>query len=127
MNPVFVVNRDPIEAEAIKRNFEGLPEVEGLEIVHLRSTQEVDMWLGGEEGGGRARAPGVAMIVGAIPGGWFVARWPGLTSSSPSPSPSLSLGLGLTVIRIVSTPIPTPIPLPLPPPLPSPSPSTNTP
>lgn len=78
MNPIFIVNRDPFEAEAIKRNFEGLKEVEGLEIVHLRSTLEVDTWLGGEEaeGGGkaraRARAPGVAMIVGAIPGGWRV-------------------------------------------------------
>jgi hypothetical protein len=82
MNPIFIVNRDSTEAEAIKRNFEGLKEVERLEIVHLRSTEEVDMWLGGGEGGGRARAPGVAMIVGAIPGGWTVVPWPHLESES---------------------------------------------
>jgi hypothetical protein len=64
MNPIFLANRDEGEVKITIEEFEGKKkDGKGVELIHLRSVDDVEKYLS-EEGG----KPGVAMIVGAIPG-----------------------------------------------------------
>jgi quinate dehydrogenase len=64
MNPIFLANRDEGEVKITIEEFEGKKkDGKGVELIHLKSVDDVEKYLS-EEGG----KPGVAMIVGAIPG-----------------------------------------------------------
>lgn len=67
MNPIFLANRDAAEVQDTIRHFdersEGKPN--RLQLIHLTSVDQVEGYLGPEA---RESKPGVAMIVGAIPG-----------------------------------------------------------
>lgn len=64
VGPIFLVNRDEVEVEATIDWFNGTELVEqGLELIHVRTPQEVDVHFEEKKGIGR-----LGIIVGAIPG-----------------------------------------------------------
>lgn len=71
MNPVFLVNRDAAEVQATIDEFETKSKggSDKLKLIHLTSVDQVEGLLGVNASD---RVPGVAMIVGAIPGEFLV-------------------------------------------------------
>ena len=67
MNPIFLANRDADEVRATIDEFALKRKGgRGVDLIHLTSVDEVERYLGPNA---QDRKPGVAMIVGAIPGG----------------------------------------------------------
>lgn len=67
MNPIFLANRDADEVRATIDEFASKRKGgKGVDLIHLTSVDEVERYLGPNA---QDRKPGVAMIVGAIPGG----------------------------------------------------------
>lgn len=72
MNPIFLANRDAEEVRVTIEEFASKRKGgKGVELIHLTSVDEVERYLGQDA---VERNPGVAMIVGAIPGKYDL-RW----------------------------------------------------
>lgn len=71
MNPIFLVNRDAGEVEQTIKEFDAKKSDadgrQGVRLIHLTSVDQVEGLLGPNA---KDRVPGIAMIVGAIPGEW---------------------------------------------------------
>lgn len=71
MNPIFLVNRDAGEVEQTIKEFDAkkgdADGRQGVRLIHLTSVDQVEGLLGPNA---KDRVPGIAMIVGAIPGEW---------------------------------------------------------
>ncbi len=70
LNPIFLINRDPAEVEAVVESFKCFKGEQGesIDLIHLRGVEDVDRYLGSGEAGQSGEKPSLAMIVGAIPG-----------------------------------------------------------
>jgi len=70
MNPIFLANRDAQEVQATIADFASKAQGRkgAVELIHLTSVDDVEKHLGQNA---TDRKPGVAMIVGAIPGTWM--------------------------------------------------------
>lgn len=65
LSPIFLINRDEEEVRMVVDSFKTTA-LAGLELIHLRNVADVDRYLG--DGLTAGEKPGLAMVVGAIPG-----------------------------------------------------------
>lgn len=71
MNPIFLANRDASEVKDTIAHFDERSDPANpnrLRLIHLTSVEQVEGYLGPQA---KERVPGVAMIVGAIPGAYY--------------------------------------------------------